>query len=123
MLIVFDDVIADMLNNKKLNPVVTELFIRVIKLNTSLVFITESYFAAPKNIRLNSTHYFFMKVPNKQKLQQIAFNHFWDIALKDFMNFYEKCTAKPYSFLVIDATLALDNLSRFRQNLLKEYKK
>ena len=76
MLIVFDDVIADMLNNKKLNPVVTELFIRVIKLNTSLVFITESYFAAPKNIRLNSTHCFFMKVPNKQKLQQIAFNHF-----------------------------------------------
>ena len=65
-----------MLNNKKLNPVVTELFIRVIKLNTSLAFITESYFAAPKNIRLNSTHYFLMKVPNKQKLQQIAFNHF-----------------------------------------------
>ena len=112
-----------MLNNKKLNPVVTELFIRVIKLNTSLAFITESYFAAPKNIRLNSTHYFFMKVPNKQKLQQIAFNHFWDIDLKDFMNFYEKCTAKPYLLLVIDATLALDNLSRFRQNLLKEYKK
>ena len=83
-----------MLNNKKLNPVVTELFIRVIKLNTSLVFITESYFAAPKNIRLNSTHYFFMKVPNKQKLQQIAFNHFWDIDLKDFMNFYEKMYCK-----------------------------
>ena len=60
-----------MLNNKKLNPVVTELFIRVIKLNTSLVFITESYFAAPKNIRLNSTHYFFMKVPNKQNFNKL----------------------------------------------------
>ena len=108
-----------MLNNEKLNPVVTELFTRVIKLNTSLVFVTQSYFAAPINIRLNSTCYFFMKVPNKRKLQQTAFNHFWDIDLKGFMNFYEKCTAKPYSFLVIDATLALYNLSRFRQNLLE----
>ena len=65
ILIIFDDMIADMLNNKRLNPVVTELFIRVRKLNISLVFILQSYFAVPKNIRLNSMHYFIMKIPNK----------------------------------------------------------
>ena len=58
ILIVFDDMIADMFSNKKLNPIVTELFIRGRKLNISLVCITQSYFAVPKNIRLNSTHYF-----------------------------------------------------------------
>ena len=119
ILIVFDDMIADMLSNKKLNPIVTELFIRGRKLNISLVFITQSYFAVPKNIRLNSMHYFIMKIPNKQELQQIAFNHSSDIDFKDFMNLYKKCTAKPYSFLVIDATLASDNPSRFRKNLLE----
>ena len=63
--IVFDDLIADMLTNKKLNPIVTELFIRGRELNISLVFITQSYFAVPINIRLNSTHYFIMKILNK----------------------------------------------------------
>ena len=119
ILIVFDDMIADMLSNKKLNPIVTELLIRGRKLNISLVFITQSYFAVPKNIRLNSTHYFVMKIPNKRELQQIAFNHSSDIDFQDFMNLYKKCTAKPYSFLVIDATLASDNPSRFRKNLLE----
>ena len=119
ILIIFEDMIADMLDNRKFNPVVTELFIRGRKLNISLVFITQSYFAVPKNIRLNSTHYFIMKIPNKQELQQIAFNHSSDIDFKDFMNLYKKCTAKPYSFLVIDATLASDNPSRFRKNLLE----
>ena len=98
ILIVFDDMIADMLSNKKLNPIVTELFIRGRKLNISLVFITQSYFAVPKNIRLNSTHYFVMKIPNKRELQQIAFNHSSDIDFQDFMNLYKKCTAKSYSF-------------------------
>ena len=111
--------IADMLSNKKLNPIVTELFIRGRKLNISLVFITQSYFAVPKNIRLNSTHYFVMKIPNKRELQQIAFNHSSDIDFQDFMNLYKKCTAKPYSFLVIDSTCALDNFSRFIENLLE----
>ena len=104
ILVVFDDMIADMLSNKKLNPIVTELFIRGRKINISLVFITQSYFAVPKNIRLNSTHYFV--IPNKRELQQIAFNHSRDIDLQYFMNLYKKCTAKPFSFLVIDATLA-----------------
>ena len=67
--------IADMLSSKKLNPVVTELFIRNRKLNISLVFITQYYFAVPKNIRLNSTHYFVMKIPNKRQVQQITFNY------------------------------------------------
>ena len=67
--------IADILNNKQLNPVVTELFIRGRKLNISLVFITLSYIAVSKNIRLSSTHYFIMEVPNKHDLQQIPFNH------------------------------------------------
>ena len=65
ILIIFDDMIVDILSNKKLNPIVTELFIRGRKLNISLVLITHSYFAVPKNIRLNSTHYFIMKISNK----------------------------------------------------------
>ena len=63
--VVFDDMIADMLSNKKFNPTVTELFIKGRKLNISLVFVTQSYFAVPRNIRLNSTHYFIMNIPNK----------------------------------------------------------
>ena len=68
MLTIFDDAIADMISNTKLNPIATELFIRGRKLNISLIFITQSYFAVPKNIRLNSTHYFIMKIPKKEEL-------------------------------------------------------
>ena len=118
-LIVFDDVIADMLSNKKLNPTVTELLIRGRKLNICLVFITQSYFAVSKNIRLNSTHYFIMKIPNQRELQQTTYNHSSDIDFKDFINLHKKCTAKPYSFLVIDATLASDNSAGFQKNLLE----
>ena len=75
ILIVFDDMIADMINNKKLNSVVTELFIRGRKLNISLVFITQSYFKVPKDVRLKTTHFVMTKIPNKRKLQQIALNH------------------------------------------------
>ena len=111
--------IADMLSNNKFNPIVTELFIRGRKLNISLVFITQSSFAVPKNIRPNSAHYFVMKIPNKRELQQIAFNHSSDIDFQDFMSLYKKCTEKPYSFLVIDTTLASDNPLHFRKNLLE----
>ena len=114
ILIVFDDIIADMLSNKKLNPIVTKLFLRGRKLNISLVFITKYYFALPKNITLNCMHQFIMKIPNKREIQQIAINHSSDI---DFMNLYKKRTAKPYSFLVINATLASDNPISFRKNL------
>ena len=74
-LIVFDDMIAGMLSNKKLSKTVTELFIKGRKLNVSLVFIAQSYVAVPKHIRLNSRHYFIMKILNKRELQQVAFNH------------------------------------------------
>ena len=117
ILILFDDMIADVLINKKINPIVTELFTRGRKLNISLVFITQFYFAVPTHIRLNSTHYFIMQIPNKQEIQQIAFNHSSDIDFKDFINLYKKCTAKSYCFLVIDATFASDNPLRFRKNL------
>ena len=71
ILIVFDDMIADMLSNKKLNPIVTELFIRGRKLNTSPVFISQFHFAVPKNIRLNSTCYFMMKIQTNESLNTL----------------------------------------------------
>ena len=122
ILIVFDDMIADILSIKKHNPIVTELFIRGRKLNISVVFITQSYFPVPKNIRLNFTHFFIMKIPSKRELQQIM-NHSSDTDFQDFMNLYKKCTAKPYSFLVIDTTLASDNPLHFRKNLLERIQK
>ena len=79
LLIAFDDMIADMLSNKKVNPIVTELFIRGRKLNSSLVFITKSYFLVPKTTRPNSTHYFVIKITNKRELQQITFHRSSDI--------------------------------------------
>ena len=113
ILIVFDEIFAVMLSNKKRNPIVTELFIRGKKVNISVVFITQSYFAVPKNIRLNSTHYcFIMKFPDKRELQQFAFNRLSDIG---FMDLYKTSTAKPYSSLVIDTNLAPDNLLHFRR--------
>ena len=84
-----------LVSNKKLNPIVTELFIRGRKLNIALIFITQFYFAVSKNIRLNSMHYFIMKIPNKWELQQTAFNHLSDIDVQNFVNVYKKCTAKP----------------------------
>ena len=118
ILIVFDDMIADMINNNKLISILTELFIRGRKLNISLVFITQSYFKVPKYVRLNTTHFFITKNSNKRELQQIAINHSSDIDFKDFIAIYKKCTNEPYSFLVIDTTLASDNSLRFRKNLL-----
>ena len=119
VLIIFDDMIADIINNKKFNPVVTELFIRGRKLNISIVFIIKSYFNVPKNVGLNSTHFFIMKIPNKIELQKISFYHSSDIESKDFMKSYKKYTAEPYSFLVNDTTLSSNNPLRFRKNLLE----
>ena len=118
ILLVFDDMIADMIKNNKLNPIVTQLFIRGRKLNISIVFITQSYFKVPKDLRLNSTHFFIMKIPNKRELQKITLNHSSDIDFKDFMNIYKKCTIEPYSFLVNDTTLSSDDPLRLRKNLL-----
>ena len=115
ILIGFDDMITDMINNKKLNSIVTELFVRARKLNISLVFITKSYFKVPKDVRLNTTHFFIMKIPNKRELQQIAIDHSSNINTKDFIKIYNKCTGKPYSFLVNDTTLSSDDPLRFRK--------
>ena len=100
---------------KKLNPVFTELFSRGRKLNISLVFITQSYFDVPKDVRLNTSYFFIAKIPNKRQINQIA--HLSDINTKKFVNIYRKCTAEPYSFLVHDTTLAPNNPLRFRKNL------
>ena len=116
ILIVFDDMISDMISIKKLNSIVT-LFIKGKKPNISLVFITQSYFKVPKDVRLNTTHIFIMKILNKRELQQTAVNHSSDINNKNFIDIYRKCTDKPYSFLVNDTTLASDDPLRFRKDL------
>ena len=108
-----------MISNKNLNPIVTELFVRGRKLNISLAFITQLYFKVPKDVRLNSTHYFIVKIPAKRELHQIALNHSSDVDFNDFMKIYKKYTAEKHSFLVNDTTLASNNPLRFRKNLLK----
>ena len=106
-----------MIINKKLNPIITELFITGRKLNISIIFITQSYFKVPKDVSLNSTHFFIMKIPNKRELQQIALNHSSDIDFKDFIKIYKKCTKEPYYFLVNDTTLQSGDPLRFRHNI------
>ena len=117
-LIVFDDMIAGNMTNKKFQAIIKEIFIRRRKLNISLVFITQSYFSVPKDVRLNSTHYLIMKINNKKHLQNIAINHSADINYKDFMKTYRECTKEPYSFLAIDTTLPASDSLIFRKNLL-----
>ena len=109
--------IADMVNNnKKLNPIVTSLFIRRRKLNIYITFITQSYFKVPKDVILNSVNFFIMKIPNKREIQQILI-HFWlDIDFKDFAQIYKKCTTEPYSFLANDTTLPSDNPLIFQKS-------
>ena len=106
ILIVFNDMIANMINYKKLSSIVSELFIRGRKLNISLVFITQSYFTVPKDVRLNTAHFCIAKIPNKRELREITINHSSDVSTKDFTNIYKECTAEPYSLLVNDTTLA-----------------
>ena len=115
--------IVDIMTNKKFQSIIKELFIRCRKQNISLVFITQSYFSVPKDVRLNSTHYLIMKINNKRELQNIAINHSADIDYKDFMKIYRECTKKPYSFLTIDTILPSSNLLRFQKNCLILYEK
>ena len=116
IIIVFDDMIVDMINNRRLDLIVTELFIREKKLNISLVFITLSYFKVPKDIRLNTTHFFIAKTPNKRELQQTAISRLISI---ENVNIYRERTVELYSFFVNDTTLALDNPLGFRKLFLK----
>ena len=93
--IFFGDTIADMIHKKKLNSIVTEFFIRGRTLNISPVFITQSCFKVPKDIRLNTTQFFIAKVPYKRELREIAINHSSGISTKDFTNIYKKCNVEP----------------------------
>ena len=114
ILIIFDDMIADILSNKKLNPIETVSFIRCRKLNIFFVFITQSCLALPKN-RLNYTHYFIMKIQNNnENFNKLLLVIHKILTLKTLWIFTKKCTAKPYSYLVIDAIVVSDNPSRFR---------
>ena len=97
-LVVLDDMIADMINNRKLDSTVNELIVRGRKLNIFLVFATQLSFKVPKDVRLNTTHIFIAKIPNERELQQNAVNHSSDISTKDFINIHRECTAEPYSF-------------------------
>ena len=115
ILIFFDDMIADIMKNKKFQVIIKELFIRCRKLNISLVFITQSYFSVPKDVRLISTYYLIMKINNRKEQQNIAINHSADIDYKDF-------TREPFNFLTIDTTLPASNPLRFRKYLFDTYK-
>ena len=92
VLIVLDDMIAHIMTNKKFQPIIKELFIRCRKINISLVFITQSYFSVPKHVRLNSMHYFIIKINNKREVQNFAINHSANIDNKDFIKIYRECT-------------------------------
>ena len=122
ILIVFDGMIVDIVTNKKFQAIIKELFITCRKLNISLVFITQSYFFLPKDVRLNSTHYLIMKINNREELQYIAINHSADIDYKDLTKIFRECTRKPFNFLTIDTTLPASNPLRFRKNLFDSYK-
>ena len=87
-------------------------------MNSSLVFITQSYFSVPKKVRLNSTHYLIMKTHNKRELQNNASKHSANTDYKYFMKIYKKCKSEPYPFLTIDTTLSANNSLRFKKNLL-----
>ena len=121
-LIVFNDTIADMMTNKKCQAIIKELFIRCRKLNILLVFITQSDFSIPKDVRLNSKYHLIMKINNKKELQNIAINHSAFIDYEDFVKIYRECIKEPYSFLTIDTALSASDILRFRKNLFHNYK-
>ena len=90
--------VTDIMTNRRFQTIIKELFIRGKKLNISLVFITQSYFAVPKDERLNTTHYFIMEISNRRVFKNIAFDHSADIDYQDFMKIYRKWTKEPYNF-------------------------
>ena len=120
ILIVFDDIIADMLSNKELDPSVIELFIRKRALKISLVFVTQSYFTGSKNIIQNILHTILLwKYQINERLNKLHLMIHQILNFKTFNNLYKTCPAKPFSFLVVDATFASDNPLWFRNNLLE----
>ena len=117
ILLVFDDMIADIMANKTFQAIIKELFIRCRKLNISLVFITQSYFSVPKDVRLNSTHYLIKKINNKRELKNTAINHSTGIDYQDFIKIHRECTKESYNVLTIDTTLPACDPLRFSKNL------
>ena len=113
--------IVDIMGNKNFQAIIKELFIRCRKLNISLVFVTQSCFSVQKDVRLNTTHYFIMKINNNKELQNIAINHSADIDYEDFKNIYRGCTKKLYNFLIIDNALRASGPLRFRNKLFDSY--
>ena len=102
VLIIFDDMIADIMRSEKFKAIVKELFLRCRKFNISIVFITQSYFRTPKDARLNSTHYILMKIGNKKQLKSIAEENSGHLDFKDFLKIYNYGTEEPYSFMMVD---------------------
>ena len=125
ILISFDDMIADIMNNQKFQAIIKELFIRCRNLIISLVLIFQSYFSVPKDVRLNSTRYLIIKINNTRELQLIiaviAVNHSADIDYKDFMKIYRESTKEPNSLLTIDTTLPAGDPLRLRKDLLPSH--
>ena len=103
VLIVFDDLIADIEYNKNFKRIIKELFYRACTINVSIVFMTQSYFRALKDARLNTMHYILMKIGNKKELKGIAEEKSGHLDYKDFLKIYDYCTREPYSFMTIDA--------------------
>ena len=116
VLIIFDDMIADIMSSKNFKAIIKELFIRCRTLNISIVFITQSYFRTPRDARLKSTHYVIMKIQSKKELQNIAQESSADIDFKDFLKIYKDYTSEPYSCMIIDTTVPSDHPMRFRKN-------
>ena len=109
ILILFDEMIVDIMTKSW----------RCRKVNISLVFITQSYFSVPKDVRLNSTHYLIKKINNRKELQSIPIHYSTDIDYKDFVIIYRECTRKPYSFFTIDTTLPANDPLRFFKKLFQ----
>ena len=112
--------IADIMGNKRFQPIIKELFIRCR--NISLVFITQSCFSVTKDIRLNSTHYLIMKIKFRIEFKNIAINHSADIDYQDFVKIYRENTKERFNFLTIGTTLPASDHLRFRKNLFDSYK-
>ena len=102
VLIIFDDMIADIMKSEKFKAIVKELFISCRKLNISIIFITQSYFRTPKDARLNSTHYILMKIGNKKELKSIAEENSGHLDFTDLLKIYNYCTNEPYLFMMVD---------------------
>ena len=102
VLIIFDDMIADIMRSEIFKAIDKELFIRCRKLNISIVFKTQSYFRTPKDARLNSTHYIIMKIGNKKELKSRAEENSGHLDFKDFLKIHNYCTNQPYSFMMVD---------------------